>query len=388
MTDHLPRLKHEKQIAGLLERFPVVAIVGARQVGKTSLARMLAKREPGPVHTFDLEDPADLARLSEPGLALRRLEGLVVIDEVQHRPDLFPLLRVLADRADTPARFLVLGSASPELLRQGAESLAGRIAYHRLSGFGLDEVGTEAMEKLWIRGGFPRSFLAGDDTASYEWRAQFSSTFILRDVPSFGVGVPGPTMRRFWTMLAHFHGQLWNASELGRSFGVADTTVRRYLDVLSATYMIRQLQPWHANVRKRQVKSPKIYFEDTGLLHTLLGLVEQVDVERHPKLGASWEGFALHQVIARLGANEDECFFWATHGGAELDLLVVRGQRRLGFEFKRTEAPKVTKSMRIAISDLELECIDVVHAGSITYPLTEGVRALALVDLVGALAPL
>jgi predicted AAA+ superfamily ATPase len=365
-------------LRGLLERFPVVGILGARQVGKTTLARELAALRPEPATFFDLEDPADLARLAEPMLALRNLRGLVVIDEIQRRPDLYPVLRVLADRPELPARFLVLGSASPDLLRQTSESLAGRIFYHELGGFALDEVGVEARDRLWLRGGFPRSFLASAEVDSAEWRRGFVRTFLERDLPGLGVAIPPEMLRRFWTMVAHYHGQVWNGAELARSFGVSEPTVRRYLDLLTAALVLRQLQPWFENLGKRQVKSPKVYISDSGLLHTLLNLETREDLDGHPKIGASWEGFALSEVLVRLGARPEESFFWATHAGAELDLLVVRGRRRLGFEFKLTDAPKLTASIRTALADLKLDRVDVVHAGEHTFPLGERVRAVAL----------
>ncbi|HZF11998.1 MAG TPA: ATP-binding protein [Thermoanaerobaculia bacterium] len=377
-TPAIQRSRHLDALEGLLERFPVVGILGARQVGKTTLARELAARRPDPTTFFDLEDPADLARLGEPMLALRDLRGLVVIDEVQRRPDLYPVLRVLADRPERPARFLVLGSASPERLRQTSESLAGRIFYHELGGFALDEVGAEARDRLWLRGGFPSSFLAESDATSAEWRRGFVRTFLERDLPQLGVAIAPDLLRRFWTMIAHYHGQVWNGAELARSLGVSQPTVRRYLDLLTSALVLRQLQPWFENLGKRQVKSPKVYIADSGLLHTLLNLETREDLEGHPKVGASWEGFALCEVLVRLGARPAESFFWATHAGAELDLLVVRGNRRLGFEFKLTDAPRLTPSMRTALEDLKLDRIDVVHAGEHTFPLGERVRAVGL----------
>ncbi|HJL15887.1 MAG TPA: ATP-binding protein [Sandaracinaceae bacterium LLY-WYZ-13_1] len=385
--DRLDRPRHRERIESLLESFPVVGLIGPRQVGKTTLARLIEAEQGAATHHFDLEDPADRARLGEPGLTLRPLTGLVVIDEVQLMPELFPLLRVLADREGQPARFLLLGSASPDVVKESSESLAGRIAYHRLTGFDLAEV-DGSWDRLWLRGGFPRAFLAQSDAQSAEWRRQFVSTFLQRDLPQLGITIPSERLRRFWTMLAHYHGQVWNASELARSFGVSDHTVRNYLDLLTDTFVVRQLQPWHANLRKRQVKSPKVFLEDSGLLHTLLGLETKAEVQSHPKLGASWEGFAMQQVIGAIGARTDECHFWATHAGAELDLLVVRGNRRRGFEFKRTEAPKTSKSMHIALDDLELDSIDVVHAGPHTFPLSERIRAVAISDLTRALDPL
>ncbi len=382
------RRRHLERIEGLLTRFPVVAILGARQVGKTTLARQLVQRWAGTAHVFDLEDPVDLRQLEDPGLALRPLEGLVVLDEVQRLPELFPLLRVLADRADSPARFLLLGSASPELSRDASESLAGRIAHHRLGGFALDEVDAGDPDRLWVRGGFPRSLLADDDPASAEWRREFVTTFLERDLPQLALRLPSATARRFWTMLAHAHGQVLNSSAFGRALGVADTTIRRYVDALAGTYMVRQLAPWHANVGKRQVRSPKVYLTDSGLVHTLLGLADRRAVTGHPVAGFSWEGFALDQVVERLGARPEECFFWATHAGAELDLLVARGERRLGFEFKRAEAPGTTRSMHVALRDLDLDSLTVVHAGERSFDLAQDIRAVALPGLLEELDPL
>ena len=382
------RNRHLDHVSDLLERFPVVGIIGARQVGKTTLARQLAERATGGVTFFDLEDPADLARLADPMLAIKDLRGLVVIDEIQRAPDLFPVLRVLADRSEAPAGFLILGSASPEMLRQSSESLAGRVAYVELDGFSPDEVGVENLGRLWIRGSFPRSFLAESDRESLEWRLEFIRTFLERDLPQLGISVSATTMRRLWTMLAHNHGQLWNASAFSRSFGLADTTVRRYLDILTSTFVARQLSPWHANTRKRQVKSPKVYLNDTGLLHGLLSLRDREEVEAHPVVGASWEGFAAKTVQQRLGSRSDECFFWATHSGAEVDLVVAHGSRRLGFEFKKTVAPKTTRSMHTALEDIGLDRIDVIHAGDQSFPLAERIRAVALSRVYDDLEPL
>ena len=384
----IARRKELATLRALLRRYPVVGIFGARQVGKTTLARALAAAWSGRATFFDLENPEDLSRLSEPMLALQPLSGLVVIDEIQRLPGLFAVLRVLSDRPRRPARFLVLGSASPELLRQGSESLAGRIAYHELEGFALEEVGPDNGDRLWLRGGLPRAFLASSDALSHEWRREFIRNFLERDLPQLGIGVSSTTLRRFWTMLAHYHGQVWNASEFARSFGVADTTVRGYLDRLTSALVIRQLLPWHENISKRQVRSPKIYIADSGLLHALLNLRTRSDVLGHPKVGASWEGFALDQVVRRLGAGSDESFFWATHAGAELDLLIVRGRRRLGFEIKRTAAPAVTPSMRHALADLGLDRLDVIHAGERTFPLGDRIRAVALIGLLDDLNPL
>ena len=364
-----------------LGRFPVVGIIGARQAGKTTLARAIAKRQLGPVTHFDLEDTADLARLADPRLALGDLRGLVILDEIQRRPEIFPTLRVLADRRPRRVRFLVLGSASPDLLRQGSESLAGRIHYHELKGLSLSDVGRTRLKRLWLRGGFPRSFLAKSETESVAWRRALIRTFLERDLPQLGVQIPAETLRRFWTMVAHVHGQTWNASEFGRAFGMADTTVRRYLDLLTATFLVRQLQPFHENLAKRQVKAPKLYVSDSGLLHSLLGLHDERDLEGHPKVGASWEGFALDEVVRLMGARAEDCYFWATHAGAELDLLIVRGRRRWGFEVKKTSAPSLTRSMHIAMKDLRLDRLDVIHAGRDSFALAPKVRAVALADV-------
>jgi predicted AAA+ superfamily ATPase len=348
----------------------------------------VVKGHPGRATVFDLEDPADLARLADARLTLEPLRGLVVVDEIQRRPDLFPLLRVLADRPRHPARFLVLGRASPDLLRQSSESLAGRVAYHELGGFSVEDVGPARADRLWLRGGFPRSFLARTERDGDEWRQAFVRTFVERDLPQLGVTIPPATLERFWAMLAHYHAQVWNASEFARSFGVSDATVRRYLDLLSATFAVRVLLPWSENLGKRQVRSPKVYLADSGLLHSLLGIRERRDLERHPKLGASWEGFALDAVVRRLGVERRECHFWATHGGAELDLLVVRGRRRWGFEFKRTSAPAVTRSMRVALEDLRLQRLDVVHGGPHTFLLAPRIRAVAFARLLDDVATL
>ncbi len=381
MKSLIPRKKALARVLELLDRHPVVALLGARQVGKTTLAReVMASRKPG-VSYFDLEDPADLARLQDPMLALRNLEGLVILDEIQRKPDLFPVLRVLADQPGVDRRFLILGSASPGLLRRSSESLAGRVYFFHLSGFGPEEVGVEEVERLWLRGGFPRSFLAASDRESREWRVQFTRTFLERDIPDLGIRIPPETLRRFWAMAAHSHGQVWNSSEFARSFGVSDATVRRYMDLLISTFVLRLLPPWHENLKKRQVKAPKLYYTDTGLLHTQLRIETREDLLAHPKVGASWEGFALDTVIRILDAEPGEYYFWATQGGSELDLLVFRGRKRLGFEFKFTEAPRVTRSMRIALEDLRLDRLVVVHAGEKSFPMGEKIHAVPWKEL-------
>lgn len=374
----IERKKHYKEVCGLLRRHPVVAIIGARQVGKTTLAREISTRWRGQTTTYDLEDPADLARLSDPMLALRDKKGLVVIDEIQHFPNLFPVLRVLVDRPHSSVRFLVLGSASPKLLRQSSESLAGRIYYYELRNFSLEEVGMDQINRLWIRGGFPNSFLAKTNRASAEWRRAFIKTFLERDIPQLGISIPALTLQRFWSMLAHYHGQVWNASEFARSFDVSDNTVRNYLDLLTSTFVVRRLSPFWENIGKRQVKAPKVFLSDSGLLHSLLNLESFQDLERHPKVGSSWEGFALEQVIHRIGARRDESYFWATHSGAELDLLIIRGRKRWGFEFKRTVAPKRTRSMLLAMADLNLTNLFIIHAGDQVFPIGKKMKAVAL----------
>ncbi|MBI2932239.1 MAG: ATP-binding protein [Planctomycetes bacterium] len=375
------RPRHVEEILRRLKRTPVVGMVGPRQAGKTTLAGQVAVAARTPVHRFDLEDSRDLDRLADPMAALEPLRGLVILDEVQHRPDLFPTLRVLADRRGTPARFLILGSASPGLLRQSSESLAGRIAYHELGGLELTEVGPGNLDKLWLRGGFPRSFLARSESQSFEWRRWLVRSYLERDMPLLGAPAASETMRRFWTMLAHVHGNVWNASELARSFGVSDKTVRGYLDFLASTYMVRILPPWHENLGKRQVKSPKVFFRDCGLLHVLSDIRTHQALLDHPRCGASWEGFAIEEVLRHSRTSPEECYFWATHRGTELDLLIVRGRQRLGFEVKRSPSPGLTPSMRIALTDLKLSRLIVVHSGTKRYPLGRLVEAVPLKDI-------
>ena len=370
----IKRQATHKLLIAALARSPVVLLAGPRQCGKTTLARALLS--PDSVNYFDLEDPASLARLDEPMTALSPLRGLVVIDEVQRRPDLFPVLRVLADRKATPARFLILGSASGDLLRQSSESLAGRMESLALGGFSLAEVGADAQSRLWLRGGFPRAYLAATHAGSAIWRQQFIQRLLERDFPQWGVRVPAVALRRFWTMVAHYHGQIWNAAEPARALGVSEATARRYLDLLTDAFMLRQLQPFHANIGKRQVKAPKIYVRDSGLLHQLLGLDAHKALLSHPKLGASWEGFVIEQVLAR--TQPDEAFFWATHQGAEIDLILHKGGLRLGVECKRTDAPRVTPSMRIALEDLQLDRVLVIYPGSKRFALADRIEAVPL----------
>lgn len=373
----VPRRKLSEQIATSLGRNPVTALLGPRQCGKSTLARRIAAQS---MSTYlDLENPDDFQRLTAPMRELERLPGLIVLDEIQRRPELLPILRVLADRRPLPARFLLLGSASPDLVKHSSETLAGRIEFVDMGGFDVWESGLENWRKLWVRGGFPDAFLARTEADSVAWREQFIRTFLERDVPQLGITIPAQTLRNFWTMLAHYHGQLWNGAEIGRSLGVAHTTARRYLDVLCGAFMTRQLQPWFENVGKRVVKSPKVYVRDTGLLHSLLRLPDDDSLAGHPKLGASWEGFALEQVLRLTG--ERDAFFWATHGGTELDLMVIRGGKRYGLEFKYGDAPSQTKSMHVALRDLKLERLFVVHPGKHGYEMGDQTEAVPITEL-------
>ncbi len=347
---------------------PVVAILGPRQCGKTTLARQYSRKyASGDVHFFDLEDPADLGKLDQPKTHLEPLRGLVVIDEIQRRPDLFPFLRVLADKKK--CRYLILGSASRDLLRQSSETLAGRISYMELSGFHIDELDKKNVESLWVRGGFPASFLAKNNDLSFRWRQDFVRTFLERDIPNLGIRVPAATLHRFWTMLAHYHGQTANLSEIGRSLSVSDTAIRHYLDILTGTFMIRQLRPWHHNTKKRLVRSPKIYFRDSGIFHSLMSLQSKQSIQSHPKLGASWEGFALEQAVKHLGLEEENVYFWATHTGAEIDLVFPLKGKMYGIEIKYSDAPKITASLRSAISELSLHHAWVLYPGDESYSL-------------------
>jgi predicted AAA+ superfamily ATPase len=368
----IPRTRLLNHIKRALRRSPSVSLLGPKQSGKTTLARTLLA--PESENYFDLERPTGLRRLEDPETSLGELRGLVVIDEVQRRPELFPILRVLIDRPRSPARFLLLGSASPALLRQSSESLAGRIEVIEMAGFSLEEVGQDHSARLWSRGGFPRSFVATSDSRSFTWREEFIRTFLEQDLPQLGMRIPSPQLHRFWTMLAHYHGQIWNAAEPARSLGLSQPTVRSYLDLMTSAYMIRQLQPWHENLSKRQVKAPKIYVRDSGLLHALLGLRSRRDLLTHPKLGASWEGFVIEQLLH--AAEPDQAYFWATHQGAEIDLLMLRGSRRIGVEIKRSDAPSLTPSMRIALDDLRLNKLWIIYPGRQRYDLNKRVTAI------------
>lgn len=376
----IERLPILRSLRTALKRSRVVVLAGPRQCGKTTMARELLSENS--LNYFDLEDPTGRARLQEPLTALQSLEGLVVIDEIQRRPDLFEVLRVLADRRGTPARFLVLGSASGELLRQTSESLAGRVERIVIGGFSLGELGANAEPDLWRRGGFPLSYLAVREADSVAWRKNFIQTLLERDLPQWGVRVPAVALQRLWSMLAHYHGQPWNAAEPARAMALSESTVRRYLDLLTDAFMIRQLHPWHANIRKRQVKAPKVYVRDSGLLHQLLGIATAKSLMIHPKVGASWEGFVIEQVLMK--EPHDEAFFWATHQGAEIDLILRRGDELLGVECKRADAPAMTPSIRIACDDVGLSRVAVVYPGSKRYPIADKVEAIPLAELARA----
>ena len=373
------------EFLNLIDRYfkthPIVSILGPRQCGKTTLARMFSssvgdfKRE----NYFDLEDPTDRQRLNNPKLALESLEDLIVIDEIQLNKELFPTLRVLVDRPKHNQKYLILGSASRELINESSETLAGRIAYIELTPFTLGEV--QEQSTLWIRGGFPKSFLADTDENSWDWREFYITTFLEKDIPNLGINIPATMLRRFWTMIAHYHGQIFNYAELARSLNVSDPTIRRYLEILSGTFMVRQLQSWRENIKKRQVKSPKVYVRDSGIFHSLLDIRNKYDLESHPKLGASWEGFALEEVIRAHKAKPHECFFWSTHSGAELDLLIVKGSKKHGFEFKYSDAPTITKSMKIALEDLSLTDMSIIYPGEVDYKVSEKVSVVGLSNL-------
>ncbi len=388
----LDRQHHRIALEQRLATSPVVALIGARQVGKTTIAQRIAN-DRTEAHYFDLERPADLARLTEPELSLGPLSGLVILDEIQRRPDLFPMLRGMVDR-DPGRQFLILGSAAPELLRQSSETLAGRISYYDLPPLRLGELvahndapagtstGNDSIgDRLWVRGGFPRSVLAPDDETSFRWRLDFIRTFVERDLPALGSSVPAHTHDRFWRMLAHAHGQVWNGARFASSFGVAATTVRGYLDLLTSALVVDQLRPWFENVGKRQVKSPKVYIADSGLLHALLDLADRTAIERHPILGASWEGHIINQLCAVTDSRPDQRYFWATHAGAELDLLITRGTERIGFEVKRTTQPTSTKSLTSARQTLRLDRTYVIHGGEHSFWISPDVEAVAAADI-------
>lgn len=372
------RPSYISQIEKAFRTHSVVAILGPRQCGKTTLSRnyIEIKKLENKVHFFDLEDPADLSVLENPKTALEPLDGIIIIDEIQRIPNLFPVIRVLVDQPHSKRKFLILGSASRDLIRQSSETLAGRIAYIELAPFSLNEV--DDQEKLWLRGGFPNSYLASSIDDSVYWRKAYVSTFLERDIPNLGIRIPPQTLRRFWTMLAHYHGQTFNASEIGKSLGVSDTTSRHYLDILTGSFMVRQLLPWTVNIKKRQVKTPKIYFRDSGIFHTLSGITDRKSLLHHPKLGASWEGFALEEVIRFYQAEPEECYFWGVHNQAELDLLVVKNGYMKGFEFKYGDSPRITQSMEIALETLKLDSLQIIYPGKKDYLLGDKIRVNGL----------
>lgn len=377
----ITRLKELKILNNRIKEYSVVAILGPRQCGKTTLARQFTKQQKkDKVYFFDLENPRDLVRLENPMFTLEELEGFIVIDEIQRKPELFPVLRVLADK-NHKSKYLILGSASPSLLKQSSETLAGRISYIELGGFSLDLLPQNTLNKLWLRGGFPRSYLSKNDDSSFQWRQDFITTFLETDIPNLGIRIPSQMLRRFWLMVSHYHGQIFNASEIGRSLGQSDTTVKRYLDILSGTFIIRQLQPWFYNTKKRLVKRPKIYFRDSGIYHALLSVENQNEIITHPKLGASWEGFAIEQVIQHLNLREEEVFFWSAHTGAELDLVFQKKGNLWGIEVKYNEAPTITKSMKSAFEELLLNHLWVVYPGKENYKLDKSISVVSISSL-------
>jgi uncharacterized protein len=377
---YLERSNAERRLRQALASAPVVLLTGPRQAGKSTLARRVVAASQR--NFFDLEDPRDLARLAEPTLALADLPSTVVIDEAQLMPDLFPILRVLVDADRRPGRFLVLGSASPDLVGMSSQSLAGRVSFVELGGFELSDLGVEQLDRLWLRGGLPESFLAVDDQMSNQWRDDYITTFLQRDLRSLGFGMPAATMRRFWMMLAHYHGQTWNGAELARSIDVSESTTRRYVDALTDALVVRQLPPWFANISKRQVKSPRVFVRDSGLLHRLLGIGSDVELDRHPKLGATWEGM----IVEHLATQPDvrDASFWSTHAGAELDLRLQVGSKVIGVEIKRTDTPRIGKSMRIALETLELDHLYVVHGGRHRFALGESFTAVPATQVLTA----
>ncbi len=372
------RERYINELNGAIHRAPVASLLGPRQCGKTTLARLFGEKHQATY--FDLESIPDQRRLQNPELMLGSLDGLVILDEIQLMPELFSVLRVLVDRPANQTKFLILGSASPHIIKNVSETLAGRTEFIELSGFNLQETGTgiKNLEKLWLRGGFPLSFLAGSNQDSLAWRENFIRTFLERDIPQLGITIAAQAMRRFWTMLAHYHGQTFNASELGRSLGLSGKTIRSYLDILTGTFMVRQLQPWHENISKRQVKAPKIYFRDSGIFHSLLDIPDRHYLMGHPRLGASWEGFALEQILQIIGPVEP--YFWSTYSGAEVDLFFSKNGKRYGIEFKFNEAPKISKSMHIAINDLGLSHLYVIYPGKDSYPVAEKISVVSLAE--------
>jgi predicted AAA+ superfamily ATPase len=375
----MKRENHLKKIHQLFKTHPIVAILGPRQCGKTTLSKLFVDQNSNTnVSIFDLEDPMSLARLATPKLALEALEGLIIIDEIQRQPELFPIIRVIVDQ-DPTKKFLILGSASRELIKQSSESLAGRIAYLELTPFNLNEI--DDNQKLWQRGGFPKSYLAQSDEDSFIWRREYVRTYLEQDIPNLGFNIPAPTLYRFWMMLTHYHGNLLNYSEIGKSMGLSDTSIRKYVDILSGTFMIRVLNPWHENIQKRQIKTPKIYFRDSGIFHYLCDITSPQQLITHPKLGASWEGFAVEEVIRHSGAHPNECYFWGIHNQAELDLILFKNGKRIGFEIKYTDSPSATKSIKNAITQLALNECYIICPGNHTFNLDSHIKVVGIETL-------
>lgn len=371
-NEYLEKIKDEFKVN------PIVALLGPRQCGKTTLSEQYTKTLKEEFHKFDLEDPEDLAALENPKVLFNELKGTIILDEIQRKPDLFPFLRTLVDKEKRKRKILILGSASKELIQQSSESLAGRISYLELTPFSLNEISKKDRSKLWQQGGFPLSFLAQSEKESYRWRKSYISTFLERDIPNLGIKIPARTMRRFWQMIAHYQGQVVNYSELGRSFGASDKTIRNYLDILTETFMIRQLSPWYENIKKRQVKRPKIYFRDSGIFHSMHSIENKRALLSHPKLGASWEGFALEQVIQHFDLESEEAYFWSVHEQGELDLFFQKNGKRVGVEFKYTSSPELTPSMKYSIENLRLDQLFCIHSGEKKFALAENVVATSL----------
>jgi len=364
------RTKAIKKVEKLFGVFPIVGILGPRQCGKSTLAKQFNF----PTY-LDLENPRDLAKLDNPQLFLESAKSPIVIDEIQRKPDLFPLLRYLVD-TQPDRKILVLGSASPNLIKQSSESLAGRIGYMYLKGFHLGEI--DDMNRLWLQGGYPRAYLAENNDAAQEWLQNYISTFLERDIPQLGFSIPSGQLRKFWQMLAHYHGQVMNYSELGRSIGLSDMTIKKYLQILEDCFMIKTLQPWYTNTGKRIIKQPKIYFWDSGIYHCLMNITNQDNLLSTPKLGASWEGFALTNTLQLLNLPTQDYYFWSTHQGAEIDLFWFQDGQAFGMEFKYTDAPKSTKSMHSSIETLNLKKLFVVYPGKDKYELNEKIEVMPL----------
>ena len=374
----MKRTRYLKRIHQAFATHPIVGLLGSRQCGKTTLAHQFKRQHKGTCHIFDLEDPDDIIALDNPKAVFESLKGTIIIDEIQRRPELFPYLRTLVDKEKRKRKILVLGSASRDLIQQSSESLSGRISYIELTPFSQHELKISDQKKLWQRGGFPPSFLAKTGVQSFAWRKAYISTFLERDIPSLGIRIPATILFRFWKMISHYHAQIINYSEIGRSFGVADTTIRKYIDILTETFMVRQLQPWHENIKKRQVKSPKIYLRDSGIYHSLLTIKNQRELLSHPKLGASWEGFAIEQVLRYLELDQNEVFFWAVHGQGEIDLLFYKGGKRFGMEFKFSPTPSLTKSMTFVKKQLNLHRVFCIYSGNKHFPLAKNIYACGL----------